>query len=173
MFTPDTSYRAPSGTPHYYAISIRKLVLLSIASFGAFQVLWHYRNWWAVRLRTGARVSPIWRSLFFWLFAYSLFRRIRTSADEHGVASGFSPAIAAVVTATFALFWRLDEAFWFTIMLTILPLVVVQKLVNRVNEVVAPRAELDQRLTRWQLVTVPLGSLGFGLALLGTVGVAF
>src|SRR6058998_3051198 len=114
MFSPDPSDRPPPGSPHYYPIATRKLILLTLASFGLYQINWYYKNWWAVRLRTGARISPIWRSLLFWVFSYALFRRIRKSADERGVITAFSPSIAALACAIFALFWRLDQTFWFT-----------------------------------------------------------
>ncbi len=173
MFDPDITRRLPPGSQYYQGIAVRKLVLPSLARFGLYQISWYYKNWWAVRLRTGARLSPIWRSLFFWLFAYALFRRIRQSADEQGVITAFSPSLAALTSAVFALFWRLDETFWFTTILTIVPLVLVQQVINRVNAMVAPDAPIDQELTWWERITVPLGSLGFILAVFGTAVMAF
>src|SRR5213593_1442097 len=126
-----------AGSPCFRPISIRKVVILSIATFGAYQVHWFYQNWWAVRLRDRLRAMPLWRSLLFFVFCYSLFLRIKSTARAHGVASGFRPIWSGVVCTVFALFWRLDETFWPTVILTTVPLIAAQREINRLSAVVA------------------------------------
>ncbi len=159
------------GLP-FRPISIRKVVILSLATFGAYQIHWFYQNWWAVRLRGRFRVKPLWRSLLFFVFCYPLFLRIKSSAQAHGVTSGFRPIVAGAVCTVFALVWRLDETFWPTVVLTTIPLVAAQREINRLSAVVAPSVEPNDTFSRWQVVGVTIGGLFFALALVATLLVA-
>ena len=167
MFTLEA--RVEPGIPPYHPMSVRKVVLLSVCTFSAYQIHWFYRNWWAARLRTGARVNPLRRTLFFPVTCYSLFRRIRASAVDRSVESGFKPILSGLLCSVFALFWRLDETFWPTVLLTIVPLVAAQREINRIGQIVTPGIEPEDTYSNWEKLLVGAGGLAFVLALVGTI----
>ncbi len=43
-------------------IPVRRLVLLSMLTFGVYSYYWQYRNWAYVKEREGLSISPFWRA---------------------------------------------------------------------------------------------------------------
>ena len=41
----------PALETWYFAVSVSKLVVMSVVSFGAYHLLWHYQNWKRYRAR--------------------------------------------------------------------------------------------------------------------------
>ena len=168
MFQPEPRL-APPGSPPFPAISGRKVAILCLCTLGMYELHWFYRCWWAVRLRSGVKVNPLWRSLLFPVFCYPLFTRIKRSAREKGVESEFRPVLAGVWCTVFAVLWRLADELWPTALLTVVPLVVAQQEINRVDAVVTPGLTPDDRFSGWQKVLLPLGGLMLCVILVGVL----
>ncbi len=169
MFQPDARYAPAPGSPPYPAVSVRKVVILCLCTLGTYELHWFYKCWWAVRLRAGVRLNPLWRSLLFFIFCYPLFMRIKSAAREKGIQSKFSPVLAGAVCTVFALLWRLADVLWPTALLTVVPLAVAQREINRLNAVVAPGVTPDGRFAAWQKALLPLGALMLFFSLVGSV----
>jgi len=60
----------------FFAVSKKKLVIMSIATSTLYQLVWFYLNWRQIH-RSGAMVAPFVRTLFSPLFCYALFDRVR------------------------------------------------------------------------------------------------
>lgn len=162
MFRPDPlEHCIEDGQPIYHPISVRKLVILSVATGGLYQLAWFYRNWWLVGVRKRQRYSAIARSLFFIVFIYPLFRDIRASADRYGVITALSPGAVAASYLIFGFIALVDDSLLPIGVLTVIPLAMVQALVNRINAVVAPDAYRNEQLTGLQKVFTPIGCLFF------------
>lgn len=63
-------------------------VVLTVTTFGLYQVYWHWLAWSYLRDRHGLRVLPLVRAvvdgLVFPVFTYSLFRHLFAAARERG-----------------------------------------------------------------------------------------
>ena len=46
----------------FFATSQAKLAIMSIATLGIYDIWWFYKNWLAVRARTGRKIRPGWRA---------------------------------------------------------------------------------------------------------------
>jgi len=68
---------AEKVTTPFFAVSRKKLVIMSIATGTVYQLVWFYLNWRGIQ-RRGASVAPIMRTLFAQFFCYALFRRVRS-----------------------------------------------------------------------------------------------
>ena len=78
----------------YFSVSKRKLVIMSITTFGIYQLYWFYQNWEAVKEQGKENISPLWRSWFGILYCDSLFERIFISAHKFGYKKNNSMSLA-------------------------------------------------------------------------------
>jgi hypothetical protein len=142
-------------------------VVLSVATGGLYQLAWFYKNWWLVSVRRRQRYSAIARSCFFFVFIYPMFRDIRASAERHGVVTALSPGAVAASYLIFGFIAQVDDALLPIGFLTVIPLAMVQALVNRINATIAPDAYRNEQLTGLQRVFAPIGCLFFLVTMIG------
>jgi hypothetical protein len=154
------------GAPVFFAVSMRKLLVMSLCSFGLYQIYWWYQNWKLVRARTGEKVSPALRTLFSVFFCYSLLKRIRNQRPDLPSGRLAAGPLTAAWTIL-SLLCKLPDPYWviaFGAMLTLLP---VQAAANTVNRAVAPGHDPNARLSRLNWATVVVGGALFVLVLIG------
>jgi len=77
---PTRSAATPSSGAMFLYIPTGRLIGMSIATFGLYQVYWIYRNWRFLKDRDGLNIQPFWRGVFGIFFISSLFNRIKTDA---------------------------------------------------------------------------------------------
>ncbi len=68
-------------------VSPSKFIVLSILSFGFYELIWIYRNWKFFKEKEKLDISPFWRTVFAIFFIYSLFKKMlaivmATKCDE-------------------------------------------------------------------------------------------
>jgi len=68
------------GLP-FFAVSKKKLVIMSIATGTLYQLVWFYSNWRQIQ-RRGEIAAPFMRTLFAPFFCYALFSRVRRYRKE-------------------------------------------------------------------------------------------
>ena len=154
--------------PIYFPVSTIKLIVLSLSSFGIYEVYWFYQHWKLERGRTGEDLSPFWRAFFAPLFAYSLFTRIKEFGDRSSVPVGYSPGGLAAAFLVLAASWRLPDPVWLITMLTFLPLLPVRTAVAAINRGQAPQADTNGRFSGANIIGVIVGGLLLLLAVIGT-----
>ena len=77
---PAPAAAAPSAaSAPFFAVSLPKLAIMSIFSFGLYQVYWFYRNWQLIEKREGRDFALMARALFSVFFCYRLFARVATA----------------------------------------------------------------------------------------------
>lgn len=72
--SPDESFQKPGSM--FYVVSVRKLVIMMIGTFGFYFLYWNYRNWATYKRASGERVIPFLRAFFAIFFLYPLLRRV-------------------------------------------------------------------------------------------------
>jgi hypothetical protein len=156
--------RRPS---HFFAISVWKLAVMSLATAGIYELFWFYRHWQSIRERTGERLSPPLRALFNIVFAYTLFRRIGDEAPPGQVA----PLLLALVFVAVgvASLLPLPEPWSFVGLLAILPLLEVQAQANKVNAVRTPEAATNSTFTRANVLGLTCCAAAWTLAIAAMV----
>jgi hypothetical protein len=165
--------------PRYFPVSIPKLIIMSVCTFGIYELYWFYKQWQFEMKRTPQKLSPFWRAIFAIIFCYPLFQRIREKSLKHEIHMWFSPVsmaliyISLAITFSFTAFgiqviW--EHPFYITL-LSVLPLAAVQSEVAKLNKKIAPAAERNARFSGLNILAILIGGsvLLFTLIFSGTV----
>ncbi len=62
--------------PKFFIVAPSKLAVMSIATFGLYEIYWAYKNWQAIKEADDSNIMPFWRAVFAIFFAYRLFQRM-------------------------------------------------------------------------------------------------
>ena len=165
----DASQMSPqSAIPFCFPVSKSKLIVMSLCTYGIYEIYWFYKNWKLIKERHGRKIRPFWRAFFSVLFCHSLFKSMRDSGETHGFGSDINPGWLAVGYLGLSVAWRLPDPFWLVSMFTFLPLLPVQNLANNINTKIAPTANRNDRFSGKNIAVIILGGMLGLLALLGT-----
>jgi len=182
---------AQSTLPKYSNAQVPwRLVLLSILTFGIYEIYWFYRNWKHLKIHKNLNISPGWRTVGLFVPIYSIvivyrqFRDIHDSAREIGCKPYSSPGwltfgyiFLSGISLRLSLYeWRLTdpaELFGITILglvislLGVLLLVVVQKTLNDYWE--REQSGLEMRITfsGGEIALLVIGGIVWILSLIG------
>lgn len=143
--------------PPWFLVGTAKLVLMSLVTFGMYQVYWFYQHWMRHRASTGAAVQPLARAILGPLFCYPLFTRMASAAGAAGVVPPAAPEALAIAYVLLNVSSLLPEPYWLLTHLSVVPLVVVQRLATAAALRAAPDAPRNTQLTRLNRVAVILG----------------
>lgn len=178
--------------PHYSnAQAPWQLVLLSIISFGIYEIYWFYRNWKHLKTHKQLEISPLWRTVGLFIPIYSIvliyrqFRDIRDYAKQAGCETFSSPGWLAFgysflngISFRLSLYeWRLTdpgEILATTVLGLLLDLlrlwilVTVQKTLNRFWQKEQPDFEMRSKFSGKEIALIVVGGI---LWLLGLIGI--
>ena len=127
--------------PPFFQTSPLKVALLSVVTFGLYQLSWFYRHW-KRRKEHGEDVIPFLRTIFAVWFMYSLCQSVNQELDRRaGPGLSFGGMANEPLNAgglAFGFFglnmlWRLSAPISFLGVFSFLPLVIVQRRVNRLH----------------------------------------
>jgi hypothetical protein len=134
----------PSDKVQYLAIPLRRLFVLTLVSGGLYTAYWLYKNWKAIKVADESNIRPFWRMFFAIIWVYPLFKRILISAQGQGYSKSYSPALLVafyiLVGTLYGVFtllassWPLLLAVFAYVVVTTLPLLIVQAAANFNNE---------------------------------------
>jgi hypothetical protein len=153
----------------YFSVSKLKLVVLSLVTFGLYEIYWFYKNWKLVKIRTGQNIRPFWRAVFAIFFCYSLFKSVKQSAHSLGIPCQMSPGLLACVYIVLSATWRLPDPLWLVGLLAFLPLVSVQGVINEVNLKGTHGHEPNDRFTWGNIAVILIGGLFLLLSVIGAL----
>src|SRR5258708_26288675 len=82
-----------SNTPPYpYVISIPKLIVLNLFTFGFYEIYWFYKQWKSLKYEIKLKVTTLGRAIFAPIFAYYLFKEGSNNAKrlekDKGIEAG-------------------------------------------------------------------------------------
>ncbi|MFQ5570486.1 MAG: hypothetical protein ACE5G0_12465 [Rhodothermales bacterium] len=153
----------------YFSITNTKFVLLTLATFGLYEIWWFYLQWRQVRKITGARIKPVGRAIFSPLFCYQLFREVNVSLEEHELSVRYSAGWLTVVYIGLLVMQRLPDPYWLISMLTLLPLLAVQGDISRLHAHLQPNFDQNGRFGIGSVLLVIIGGGFWLLAMLSYV----
>jgi hypothetical protein len=157
-----------SNQAPYFAVSLLKLIVMSICTFGIYELYWFYKNWKLIKDREGIDIAPFWRAFFAVFFCYQCFSRIRATAASLGLHQSLYAGPLAAGWIITNLLWKLPDQYWLISMLSFLFILPAQTLANRVNATAAPHHDPNRRFTAWNLAGVAAGGILLILAIIGT-----
>ena len=160
------SVLTPAGgtSPAWFAVGPAKLIVMSVATLGLYQIYWFYQQWRRVR-DGGEDVWPVPRSIFGVIFSYPLFQRMLRASPDDAPAGG--PGVLAVAYGLLCVASNLPMPFGFVAFLSVLPLAAVQRVASAAAERDFPADDPNRRLTAANWAGVAVGGVLLGLVFYG------
>lgn len=157
-----------NSQPIFFPVSRFKLLVMSLVTFGLYQIFWFYKNWQLFKAATGSNISPFWRAFFTGIYCYSLITKIRNRAKLRGIDADFSPFLLTVAWFGLTLCAQLPKPYFLVSFLSVIVLLPVQEIVNELNGLVAPNHKPNDRFSVWNIAAIVVGG---SLTVLAIVGV--
>jgi hypothetical protein len=141
-----------------FSVSVTKLAVMSIFTFGIYTFYWFYKQFEGFRDR-GEDLSPFWRTFFAPLWAFRLFPGIRQLASGNRVEVGWSGTMLALTFLLFCGMAFLPAPYALLSTFSFLPLLPIQRSVNQLNAAVAPAGVLNDSYSRANVIGIVIGAL--------------
>ena len=154
--------------PVFFPVSVSKLLVMFVCTFGLYQYYWFYQNWKLEQARSRKKMIPFWRAVFAVGWAQPLFDRIARRAQDEGLRPGFSASPMGGLFAVLTLLVKLPDPYWLVTLLTIVPVLYVHRTATAINRKAAPDAPVNAKLSGLNILGVVIGGLLLLVVLLGT-----
>lgn len=142
----------------YFSVSTFKFILMSISTLGIYQIYWGYKNWRYLKSSKSLKIMPFWRAIFAPIWVFSLFNYIYESAREYGIKTQIPSTPLAGICFVFYIFSNLPDPYWLLTNLTIIPLLLVNSTITKVNEK-NKSFKQNSDIKNWQWTLAALGIL--------------
>src|SRR5215813_1131699 len=163
-----TSPEAVTAEPPFFAVSVAKLAVMSVCTFGLYELYWFYKNWERIADRDRASLWQLTRAILAVAYCYPCFVRIRDDEGASQLDSQLKPLPLAIGFIATSVAWRLPEPWNWISASSFLFLLPVQSYVNRLNALARPSHDRNSRISGWNWAAVVIGG---GLMLLVVAGV--
>jgi len=143
----------------YFAVSDKKLIIMSFATMGLYTLYWFYKNWKKINDLNSRKILPFWRSLLSYLISYSFFSYFSKISPQK--KASFSPLLLAFLYFFFSSSARLPDPFWMISAFSFLAILPVNKMIRGMHIKNGTEAAIDSILTGWNYVFIALFTVGF------------
>lgn len=150
-----------------FAAGVVKVLVMSLVTFGIYELYWMYRHWRLIQGRDRSDIMPFWRAFFGIFYVYSLLKRMRTDGEQHGVTNPFPAGALATAYILASLTWRLPDPWWMIGFANIVVCAVAQSYANQVNLAAAPNHDRNERFSGLNWLGIAVGGMFFMLVLVG------
>lgn len=138
----------------FYPVALWKLVFLSLFTLGIYINYWMYRNWKAVKARTGKSMMPFWRGFFAYFWMYPLFLVLKKdSEDTYQENRVVAPWLAGCIALMLLMIYVLGQ--WaegvLMVLLFVVPALLLTPFVAYIQSRNTPSSEALRFNSRWRL----------------------
>lgn len=151
----------------YFPVGRAKFVMMSIGTFGLYNMFWFYKNWKRVAEDSFEDISPALRALFCGLFSFSFFERVAEDAKRRHATRAWSSGVSGTAYLVLGFAARLPEPWWLITMFSFLPLLPVLSTTQQLNERDGAFESSNERLTPANIAGLVVGALCWLLVILG------
>jgi hypothetical protein len=153
----------------YYPVSVLKLFILSLCSFGIYMFYVWFQNFEYIRVRNNSTKSSFWRSFWMIVTVFSLFSHVDRTARKkigHGVpgcyffATWFFLSLLSVILGFFFMgHASVSQNIWLLIInhSGLLALIPLQLTINNINKKEGMGRYINRRFTLKNVLVVLLG----------------
>ena len=153
---------------YFFTTSTFKLAVMSLCTFGIYELFWFYMNWVLIKERTRQDMRPFWRAFFAPLWAYSCFSHIKNFADDNNMHESLPAAQLAIGYFIVHALWKLPDPYWFVTFFSFVLLIPANSAAENVNRSLISDFKNNDTFSVWNWVGIILGGLLFLLSLIGT-----
>ena len=146
------------GPLPFYSVREEKLAILSLATFGLYQVYWFYKNWALAKAQYRPKIHPLWRAIFSPLYCFSLAASVECAARAARVRKRGSPVLLALSYLGICNLGFLEGPLGLLCLFSFIPLIPIQRQIQRVHEALRP--DLDSTVG-WSMASYAALVMGF------------
>ena len=160
--------QVPEAAQPFFAVSVTKLIVLSLCTLGLYQVYWFYQNWKRIHAREDVAMLPLARAIFCIFYCYAAFRRIRDFRTQRGANTSLAAGELAAGWIIFTLLANIPEPYFLLSLLAVGFMAPVQATVQQINAEVAPTSDQNRHFTAINWATVFIGGIFLLMAIVGS-----
>lgn len=138
----------------FFAVSVTKFVVMSVFTFGIYQLYWFYWNWKRIRDREKSNISPFWRTVFAYFFCYQCFVRVNSFSATQGISASIPAGPLAAGWIVFGLAGVLPSPYLLVSFFAFIFMLPVVALANEINQAVLPDHDPNARFSFWNVLTI-------------------
>lgn len=116
--------------PYPYVISIPKLIILSITTFGIYDFYWFYKQFKSFKAEKDWNINPWLRAFFAGLMSYSLFRKVSGATEKFDKKRKINAFGSCILYFSINILWKLPDPYWLLSLLSFIPLIPIQDNIN-------------------------------------------
>ena len=128
----------------FFEVGVRKFVVMSIFTWGLYDLYWSYQQWVRIRDRGREHLSPFWRTFFAYLWGFSLFARVSEEARRKHMPVAWDSSLLGAVYFALGIAWRLPDPWWFVSLFAFVPVVPVVRTIVALHDRLDPDGERDR-----------------------------
>ena len=143
----------------FFAVSTFKLAVMTVFSFGLYEVYWFYKNWQAVRDREFSSVNVTLRAVFSLFFCYQLFAKVRNYGSSINATTSIHAGLLATGWIMTGVLGLLPDPLSLLTLFSFLFLLPVQSLINEINRASVPDHDPNGEIRGWNWLWIVIGSV--------------
>jgi hypothetical protein len=140
-----------------FPVGLFKLTIMSVTTLGVYQGYWMYRNWKYLRQRRKIKAHSIRRSDYPFFFIYPLFREIRAVGTMISAEPMVAPEFLFVLWIALTLLANLPDPYYLLGNLDVVPILIVQSYVIKLNRENGCERFVDNKLTPQNWLAIAAG----------------
>jgi hypothetical protein len=152
----------------YFTVGAVKFSLMSLTTFGVYELYWFYRNWRIIRDRDQSQISPFWRAFFAPLWTFSMGSHFTEEAKDKNLSLTLPVVALGVTYLLMSALWRLPDPYWLVSFLTFIPLLPFDFAARRLNGEGQLADPTFGRFSSWNIAWLIVGSILLVLGIVGT-----
>ena len=152
---------------YFFTTSTLKLTLMSICTFGLYEIYWFYYNWVLIKEQTEKNMMPFWRAFFAPLWAYKFIEHIKAVANKHHIEESLSVLLLAVGYFIAHGLQKLPDPYWLITFFSVVFLIPVNNVAIKINKHFDPDFQNNDKFTAWNWLALVLGGSLFVLSIIG------
>ena len=153
---------------HYFSASPLKLVIMSLCTFGLYELYWSYKNWVYLKVKKELTIMPFWRAFFAPLWLYSLLKHLQDEVNDQNIPTAPHAGTFAVLYFISVALWRLPDPYWLLSYLSFIFLLPANTAILRLSEKSETIIKINNECHGWNWLAVILGGALFILAVIET-----
>ncbi len=152
----------------FFSVSPLKFIVMSMCTFGLYELFWQYKNWQLISERTGRKLHSFWRAFFAYVFIYELLKEIRQVANDRGVINTMPAGMLAAAWIIVTLTWKAPEPISHLSTFAFIALLPAIQLINRVATTTS-EGEPNSKFSVMNWVAIVIGGGLLFLTFLGSL----
>lgn len=155
----DTNTEPISIALPYFEVTLGKFVVMSLVSFGLYELYWVYQQWKRVKAQTMDDLSPFWRTFFAPLWVFGLFEHIRVDGIRRHVPIGWGSGSLTLAYVVLNIVWRLPDPWWLMALFSFLPIIPPVRAIVAIHDTVAANRDRNARFSAANIAGIVFGGI--------------